>query len=126
MAEIIREHGAFSWHELMTTDPEEAKAFYGELLGWEFRDEPMPDMTYTIVKTGTGETGGLMKLPAQAAGMPPNWGVYMTVEDVDASAKQAVELGGKVLMPPQDIPDTGRFAVIQDPQGATFSIITYS
>ncbi len=74
MAEIARELGAFSWHELMTTDPEGAKAFYSELLGWEMRDEPMPDMTYTIIKAGSGETGGLMKLPPQAAGMPPSWG----------------------------------------------------
>ncbi len=50
----------------------------------------------------------------------------MTVEDVDASVQRAIELGGTVLMQPQDIPDTGRFAVSQDPQGATFSIIAYS
>ena len=126
MSDIVRELGAFSWHELMTTDPAGAKAFYGELLGWQFRDEPMPDMTYTIVKAGSNETGGLMQLPPQEAGMPPSWGVYMTVADVDVSARRAVELGGKVLMQPQDIPETGRFAVIQDPQGATFSIISYT
>jgi uncharacterized protein len=53
------------------------------------------------------------------------WGVYVTVDDVDASVKLVEELGGKVLVAPMDIPNTGRFALIQDPQGATLSIISY-
>jgi hypothetical protein len=66
-----------------------------------------------------------MAIPESATGMPPTWGVYVTVDNVDASAKLAVDLGGKVMIPPTDIPDVGRFAFLQDPQGATFSIISY-
>jgi predicted enzyme related to lactoylglutathione lyase len=53
------------------------------------------------------------------------WGAYVTVDNVDTTAKAAVQLGGKLLMPPTDIPDVGRFCVIRDPQGAVISAITY-
>lgn len=55
----------------------------------------------------------------------PQWGIYITVDDVDATARKAEELGGKVLMPPTDIPNVGRFAALMDPQGVMFSVITY-
>ena len=58
--------------------------------------------------------------------MPPNWGLYITVDDVDATAEQATGMGAKIIMPPQDIPEVGRFCVMQDPQGAFISIITYT
>jgi predicted enzyme related to lactoylglutathione lyase len=69
-----------------------------------------------------------MAIPAEAkaGGMPPNWGSYVTVADVDATARTAVELGGKVVHGPQDIPGVGRMAVIVDPQGAALSVICYS
>jgi uncharacterized protein len=57
--------------------------------------------------------------------MPPAWFSYVTVDDVDATAKQAEQLGGKITLEPRDIPEVGRFAVIQDPQGAAICIITY-
>lgn len=66
-----------------------------------------------------------MTIPPEAAGMPPTWGAYVTMDDVDARAGQAVDLGGRILVEPRDIPDVGRFCVIQDPQGATLSLITY-
>ena len=66
-----------------------------------------------------------MAMPAEAGKMPPMWGAYVTVDDVDASAEQAEALGGKLVMGPQDIPDVGRFCVICDPQGAALSLITY-
>jgi predicted enzyme related to lactoylglutathione lyase len=120
-------HGQFSWNELATTDPAAAKKFYTELFGWKTQDLPMPQFTYTIV-TAKGEEsgqGGIMPIPPNAQGMPPAWIGYVTVDDVDASAKQAEKLGGKVLLPPTDIPNVGRFSVLQDPQGAAIAIITY-
>ena len=128
MTSPFAQHGAFSWFELMTSDLDGAKPFYKTLFGWELTDRPMPNMpdaTYTVAKLGEQEAGGLMTLPSQMTGAPPCWMVYITVQDVDVSAQQAQELGGKVLMPPTDIPDVGRFAVIQDPQGAAFNIMTY-
>lgn len=118
-------HGAFSWCELLTTDVAEAKRFYSTLFGWTLEPAPMPGMEYTLVKYGGEQMGGIMSLPPGCEGMPPSWGVYVTVDDVDATAKLAVEMGGKVLVPPQDIPQVGRFCVLQDPQGATIKAITY-
>lgn len=126
MANPWEQHGAFSWCELMTTDTEAAKTFYTQLFGWEMHDQPMPDMMYTVLKSEGKEVGGgLMAIPKEAVGCPPAWGVYVTVDDVDAAAKTTIELGGQVVRPPTDIPSVGRFAIIQDPQGAIISIISY-
>ncbi|MGB8701867.1 MAG: VOC family protein [Thermosynechococcaceae cyanobacterium] len=121
----FQQHGAFSWCELMTSDPDAAKTFYGRLFGWEMEDRPMAGMVYTVLSAGGQEVGGLTAIPNSAPGMQPTWGTYVTVDDADATAALAAELGGKVLMPPRDIPDVGRFTLIQDPQGAIFSAIAY-
>jgi len=126
MDEQYKYHGAFSWCELMTTDVEAAKTFYTKLFGWETRDLPMEGMTYTMVKAGDKDVGGMMMIPKEAEGMPPKWGTYVTVDNVDEVAKTAEQLGATICMPPQDIPDVGRFCVIQDPQGAMISAITYN
>ncbi|HTN49928.1 MAG TPA: VOC family protein [Burkholderiaceae bacterium] len=122
-------HGAFSWNELMTSDPETALGFYKQLFGWTTDTMPMAQGgTYHVVKAAGSAIGGVMKMPAEAAagGMPPTWGGYVTVTNVDACAAQVVKLGGKVLHPPTDIPSVGRFAVIADPQGAWLNVITYA
>lgn len=119
-------HGAFSWSELMTADPKAATEFYGTLLGWTFEAMPMPEGTYQVIKAGDTSIGGIMGTPPTAAGMPSMWGCYVTVADVDSTAKRCAELGGKVLVGPQDIPGVGRFAVILDPQGAALNVITYA
>ncbi len=125
--DAMKQHGAFSWNELSTSDVGAAKTFYGELLGWQFQDIQCGDMAYTMIKAGDQELGGLMETPAEAKakGQPPSWGAYVTVDDVDAQVARVAQLNGKVLVPPSDIPDVGRFAVIQDPQGATLMLITY-
>jgi predicted enzyme related to lactoylglutathione lyase len=121
----FKTHGAFSWCELLTTDVDAAKRFYGTLFGWTLEDVNMTGTTYTLVKTGEQGIGGIMQTPRQAAGAPPHWGAYVTVDDVDATAGKAVELGAKICVPPTDIPNVGRFCVLQDPQGAAISVITY-
>ena len=78
-----------------------------------------------MVKVDGEAVGGMMALPPPCAGMPPAWGVYVTVDDVDATALQVAALGGHVLRPPEDIPGIGRFCVLQGPQGAIFNAITY-
>ncbi|MBD3235276.1 MAG: VOC family protein [Candidatus Eisenbacteria bacterium] len=127
MDERMKIHGAFSWVELMTTDVAGAKKFYGELLGWHLEDNPMEGtgQDYVVCKAGDHTAGGMMAMPAQAQGVPPHWGAYVTVDDVDAAATKAVELGGKVIVPPTDIPKVGRFSTLLDPQGAAFSVIQY-
>ena len=125
--DIYKTHGAFSWCELMTTDTAAAKDFYGTLFRWQMTEMPMASgESYTVLSAGGKESGGLMRIPATAEGCPPHWGVYVTVDDVDTTAEQAVTLGGKLLVPPQDIPKVGRFCVLQDPQGAVLAAITYT
>lgn len=127
MEDKLMRHGAFSWFELMTSDPEAAKVFYGSLFGWTTEAMEMEGgMTYNVINVDGGDAGGIMKMPPGAAGMPSMWGIYISVSDVDATAKSSVELGGQVLVPPRDIPEVGRFCVIQDPQGALISAITYN
>ena len=118
--------GAFSWSELTTADPAAAAEFYGALFGWTFDAMQMPDGVYRVIKAGDTAVGGIMTTPPAALGMPPMWGCYVTVADVDATAKRCVELGGKVLVGPQDVPGVGRFAVILDKQGAALNVITYA
>lgn len=117
--------GAFSWAELATTDVEGAKKFYTTLLGWTTEPAPVEGMSYTLAKVGEERVAGIMSNQCQGGVIKPQWGVYITVDNVDAIARKAEELGGKVLMPPTDIPKVGRFAALMDPQGVMFSVITY-
>lgn len=121
-----KQHGAFSWCELMTSDVEAAKHFYGSLFGWELEQADVTCMPYTLIKAGGTPIGGIMATPPQAEGVPPHWGSYVTVDDVDATAKLAEALGAQMCMPPTDIPGVGRFCVFRDPQGATIAAITYA
>lgn len=121
----MKQHGAFSWNELLTSDLEGAKSFYGAMFNWQFEDINY-EMPYTLAKLDGQESAGLMLTPPDAKKMPPMWGSYITVDDVDKSAKQCEALGGKILLEARDIPEVGRFCVISDPQGAMLMIITYS
>jgi len=116
--------GRFVWYELMTSDREAAKAFYGAVVGWGAEDTPMPDMVYTMVTVGERPVGGVMELPDQARlhGVAPRWIGYVAVESVDATAEQAIRLGATQRVPPTDIPEIGRFAVLDDPQGAPLAL----
>jgi predicted enzyme related to lactoylglutathione lyase len=124
--DVFKTHGAFSWNELLTRDPEAARAFYTALFGWGSKTMDMPRGEYTTFQVGETSVAGMMKIPPDAAGMAPAWGSYVTVEDVETTCRRAVELGGKVLVPVTEVPSVGRMAVLQDPQGAVFSIITYA
>ena len=124
--EVFTTPGAFSWSDLMTTDPKDATEFYCSLFGWKVDTMAMPEGDYHVLKVGDTAVGGISGMPPGAPPMPPFWGCYVTVADVDATARQCAELGGKVMVGPQDIPGVGRFAVILDRQGASLNIITYS
>lgn len=118
--------GTFCWNELMTRDTEKAGKFYADLIGWNPTANTMPGMDYTIMKAGETDAGGMMAMPAEVpAEVPSHWMAYITVEDVDASAAKTKELGGQVLVGPEDIPHVGRFCVIQDPTGAAVGLITF-
>ena len=119
-------HGAFSWSELTTSDPGKATEFYGTLFGWKVENMDMGTGPYYVVKVGETGVGGIMGFPPGVEGVPPNWCPVVTVKDVDETARQCTSMGGKVLAGPLDVPTVGRYAVLQDPQGAAISVITYS
>lgn len=116
----------FIWYELMTSDQDAAEAFYRGVVGWEMADAGQPGMRYTILSAGDRGMGGLMALPAEAceAGARPGWLGYVGVPDTDGAAKRIVEAGGAIHRGPHDIPDVGRFAVVADPGGAVFQLLT--
>lgn len=119
------EPGTFSWVDLSTTDQDAAKAFYGELFGWEAEDMPVGDgVSYSMMRLGGKDVAAVAPQPEQQreAGVPPLWNSYVTVESADAAAERVGELGGTVHAPPFDVLDVGRMAVIQDPQGAFFMV----
>jgi uncharacterized protein len=117
--------GKFVWHELLTTDPKAAAAFYGKIVGWKSQAWDK-DPSYTLLTMGGRPMAGTMALPeaAKAMGAPPHWVSHISTPNVDATALLAHQAGGKVLRPAADIPGYGRFAVLQDPQGAVFAAFT--
>ncbi|HZI91171.1 MAG TPA: VOC family protein [Thermoleophilaceae bacterium] len=114
------EPGTFCWTDLSTSDPEAARGFYTGLFGWETEDLPAAgDMgTYTLLRVDGRLVAALYKSPQG----PPAWLSYVSVQDADASADRARELGGLVHVEPRDIPGSGRMAVIGDPAGAVFAV----
>ena len=112
--------GRFVWHELLTTDTAAAAAFYPKVVPWRTQPSNMPG--YTIFMAGGLQVGGLMALPADAGAA--HWLMYVGTASVDATVAQAQSLGAKVCKGASDIPNVGRFAVLADPQGATFAVFT--
>jgi len=81
MTDTMKQHGAFSWNELMTSDVNAAKTFYGDMFGWAFDDMKTNDMEYTMAKAGDQEVAGIMGMTPEAGEMPPMWGAYVTVDE---------------------------------------------
>jgi predicted enzyme related to lactoylglutathione lyase len=116
----------FIWYELTTSDQDAAEAFYRAVVGWKMSDAGQPGMRYTILSAGGRGMGGLMALSAEAAaaGARPGWLGYIGVPDADGAAKRIVEAGGEIHRGTDDIPNVGRFAVVADPGGAVFMLLT--
>ncbi len=120
-------HGSFHWNELMTRDPERAKTFYGDTIGWSFDGMPMGDMTYWVAKVGEKPVGGIFEMKgAEFDNVPPNWMSYLAVDDVDARLKKAVAAGATTMRPPFDVPGVGRIAILREPWGSVIGWITPS
>ena len=113
--------GTFSWSDLQTDDLDRAKSFYGDLLGWSYADIPIGDgAVYSMAQVQGHNVAGLGE--RQDESVPPHWNCYVTVEDADASAARAAELGATLLAEPFDVFDAGRMAAFADPQGAVLSV----
>lgn len=117
--------GRFCWYELMTTDPEAAKAFYGKVAGWTTETGEAGGQPYTMWKSGEQPIGGVMELPAEAAaaGAPPHWIAYVSTPDCEATVAKVEKLGGSTTWGPMHVPSVGRFAGLADPQGAMFAVL---
>jgi uncharacterized protein len=146
-ARIVNEHGSLNFNDLHTRDREGAKSFYGAVFGWEtlsldggFQAWTLPGYAEHLEKGDPGllermsEAGApegfadvvasLVPIPDDQPDTPAHWGVTFAVDDADAIAKKATELGGKVVLPPMDAPWV-RLTVIADPQGAMFTASKY-
>ncbi|ACL59546.1 VOC family protein [Methylobacterium nodulans] len=119
--------GRFVWFELMTGDMAAARAFYADVVGWGTRDASVPGMPYTLLTIGETSVCGMMALPsaAQRTGARPSWIGYVGASDVDAAANRAVRLGGTLHIPPTEVPNVSRFAVISDPQAARLGLFRW-
>jgi predicted enzyme related to lactoylglutathione lyase len=119
------EPGRFCWVELLTRDHAAQVDFYKSIVGWETLDMDMGEFTYTLFVPPGGDQqdsiGGAMPMPAGVGG-PSVWLAYVTVESCDASTARARELGATIHQEPRNVGDFGRFAVLDDPGGATIAI----
>jgi len=113
----------FCWHELYVPNGEEGVSFYTECLGFGSQSMDMGDgRSYNMLTKDGVAVCGIMHTAGvpQMEDVPPHWSIYVTVDDVDARLAKCTGMGGSVLVPPMDIPNIGRMALIKDPQGATF------
>lgn len=126
MIDVKKRHGVFSFNELITTDLDSAMKFYSEVLGWSFHETKTiyGNRYVTALKDGSVVAGMMLKEGNVDDEVEPCWDPYITVDDVEQSAKIVEKMGGKILLPPTDIPGTGRFVVIMDPQGVAMNLIS--
>jgi len=116
----------FCWPELNSTDAARVKPFYAGLFGWELRDDPIgPDQVYTMALLHGKSVGALYQMTEQQKGerhVPSSWNQYISVDEVQARYDRAIELGAKGVIPPMDVLDIGRTAMLADPRGARFAL----
>jgi hypothetical protein len=117
---MSKTQGHFCWYELVTNDVNGAIAFYKDVIGWGTQAWEGGKSPYVMWTADGLPLGGVMA--PRVAGTPPHWFAHVTVDDVDASAKKAASLGGKIVVPPEDIPTIGRFSIVADPHGAVISL----
>ncbi|GEM_PF-458009 len=118
--------GKFSWHELLTHDVEQAKAYYAALFGWTSTTVPMEGAEYHMFRLDGEPVAGMMQIQPEWGPVPPNWMSYATVDNVEAAVERVQKNGGNVLQPAKEIPGMGRLAVVQDPGGAVLSFWEFS
>jgi predicted enzyme related to lactoylglutathione lyase len=117
------EPGRVCWVELLTRDPAAASAFYSDVFGWDPAIDSSGGTEYTVFELGDENVCGMLMMPVEVpAAAPAHWSVYFAVADCEDAARHATELGGRVLRPPTEI-GTGKFAVLEDPQGGVFNVM---
>ncbi len=125
----LPKHGEFCWTEIVTKNLDKCKNFYSEVFSWELNQSTATgkEMIYLEFNLpGKYPLGGIFEMTEECEKLipVPHFMSYIAVEDVDETAIEAFELGGRIVVPPTDIPNVGRFSMIQDPTGAAFSVLT--
>ncbi len=123
-AQVVNQANALVWNELQTRDSEAAKAFYGAVFGWAAKADENGYVTYAV--NDRIQAGMLQMDENWPETVPANWVTYFMVEDVQAAANKAQELGGTLMMPPTPAGEMGTFALIQDPQGGVFTVMQFN
>jgi predicted enzyme related to lactoylglutathione lyase len=118
-AQVVNDPGSLIWNELATSDLAKAKAFYAAVFGWGWGGSADYAEAQVSGRSVAGVRPRGSDMPVE---IPDHWLVYFGTADLDADTAKAQELGGTVLVPVTEIPGTGRFAVVADPQGASFGL----
>lgn len=116
--------GKVVWHDLLTDTPEQTRAFYNGLFGWEFKPLSPGDINYELIYHRGVAIGGMVdqnRLPNEAD--ISQWVMLLSVEDAEAAAQEVVDAGGEVLTPPTSLGDRGTIAIITDAQGALLALL---
>ncbi len=121
-AQLVNQPSCLCWNELRTTDTAAAQEFYHGPFGWTTRADSGSPQYFEFEHDGRA-AGGMIAIQPEWGSVPPNWAVYFSVADFDASFETAKRLGASAFMPPIDVEEVGRFAMVGDPQGAFFSMI---
>jgi predicted enzyme related to lactoylglutathione lyase len=121
-AQVVNSPNTLVWTELQTRDVEGSKAFYGAVFGWTNEVDPNGYVTFAVENRAQA---GMMQIDESWGDVPNNWSIYFLVEDCQAAAEKAKELGGSLLVPPTKAGEMGTFSVVRDPQGAIFSIMQF-
>lgn len=118
------EIGSITWCDLTVPNAEEVKTFYEKVIGWKADPVSMGDYDdYSMIAPESNKiAAGICNAKGINAKLPPQWLIYITVDNVDKSIKTCLELGGKVLIEAKTISNYGRFCVIQDPAGAVCAL----
>lgn len=119
--------GVPSWFELLTSDMKKAGDFYTTLFGWVAEKSPLSSpVEYVTFKNQGQAIAGMHVINDEKLHIPPHWGVYFTVSNLDKTLEKSVKMGSSMLYEPINIPEVGRFTALQDPEGVVFSIIQYN
>jgi len=116
-------HGGFSWYELRCPDAGAAASFYEALFGWSMDEQQMGMGPYHVFNVAGDSQGGILTVDPKE--MPPHWGCYITVDDVEAFNQAVADNGGQIAAPSIAVPGVGTFSMAADPQGAMFCGIQY-
>lgn len=123
-AELVNQPNTLVWNELQTRETAAAQEFYHAVFGWE--GEVADESGYVVFAQNGRRQAGMLAIDESWGDVPPNWAVFFQVEDVAAYQAKAQELGANILVPIMPAGEMGHFAVIQDPQGAVFTIMKFN